>query len=213
MSEGAAIRVDIVSDVVCPWCAIGWGQLARAADETGARLDVRWRPFQLNPDMGPDGEVHADHVARKYGMTPAQVAEGRARMTALGAEVGFRFDWRPGLRTVNTLRAHRLLAWAEPQGAAHALKQRLLADHFTEGRRVDDPETLADAAAAVGLDRAAALAFAKGDALTDDVLAEAARWRRAGVDGVPSMVFLGRHLVVGAQGAAAYARLLRQLAA
>jgi predicted DsbA family dithiol-disulfide isomerase len=208
-----AVRVDVVSDVVCPWCAIGWAQLARAAEETGVALDVRWRPFQLNPDMGPEGESHRAHVARKYGMSDAQVDAGRARMSALGAEVGFDFDWWDGLTTVNTLRAHRLLRWAEPQGRAHALKLALLAAHFQRRLRVDDPETLAEIASGVDLDRDGVAALLSGEDLAAETRAEAEWWRARGVDGVPTMIFAGRHAAVGAQGVDAYARLLRQLSA
>jgi predicted DsbA family dithiol-disulfide isomerase len=210
MTGAAPVRVDVVSDVVCPWCAIGWAQLARAAEQTGVALDVRWRPFQLNPDMGPEGENHRAHVARKYGMTDEQVDAGRARMSALGAEVGFDFDWWDGLTTVNTLAAHRLLRWAEPQGRAHALKLLLLSAHFQRRLRVDDPATLAALAAEAGLDGATAAALLAGDDLAEETRAEAAWWRSRGVDGVPTMIFAGREAAAGAQGVAGYAALLRR---
>jgi predicted DsbA family dithiol-disulfide isomerase len=211
MTGAGALRVDIVSDVVCPWCAIGWAQLARAAEGAGLTLDVGWRPFQLNPDMGPQGENHRAHVARKYGMTAEQVDAGRARMSALGAEAGFVFDWWDGLTTVNTLAAHRLLRWAEPQGRAHALALALLSAHFSRRMRVDDPATLAALAGEAGLDPDAAATLLTTDALAEETRAEAEAWRARGVDGVPTMIFDRRHAVSGAQGIEGYARILSAL--
>lgn len=205
------IRVDIVSDVVCPWCVVGWRQLARAAAEVGVAVQPRWRPFQLNPHVGAAGENLRAHLMGKYGMTRDQSEANRRRLSALGAEVGFAFDWFEAMTTQNTFSAHRLLHWAGEQGRDHALKQALFAVYFQRRGDVNDPATLAAAAAEVGLDATGAAAVLAEDRYAPEVRAEMDFWRRQGIDGVPAMVFERRHLVQGAQGVAAFARILTRL--
>ncbi len=205
------IRVDIVSDVVCPWCVVGWRQLARAAADTGVALDPHWRPFQLNPQTPEAGTNLRAHLMAKYGMTRAQSEANRQRLSAIAAEVGFAFDWFDEMTTQNTLRAHQLLHWAEALGRGHALKQELFAVYFTRRGDVNDPDTLAAAAAAAGLDPAEAAAVLAEDRHADAVRAEMDYWRRQGVDGVPAMIFERRHLVSGAQGVETFARILTHL--
>ncbi|MEM9726534.1 MAG: DsbA family oxidoreductase, partial [Pseudomonadota bacterium] len=149
-ADGPALLVDIVSDVVCPWCVIGYKHFEQALGAVGAAARIRWRAFELNPDMGPDGEDAAEHVARKYGASAEKHAAAQAEIAALGAAVGFTFTPGPS-RMRNTFRAHQLLRWAGTLGAKHTVKLALFKAHFTERRNVDDPVVLTEIAAEAGL--------------------------------------------------------------
>ncbi len=207
------VTVDIVSDVVCPWCVVGYRQLARAAEEAGVPLAVRWHPFELNPRMADEGEDIAEHLARKYGSTPARSQQARAMLTRLGGEVGFTFDYADDMRIYPTFRAHQLLRWAEEQGAGHRLKQALFAAYFSARRNINDPAELADVAAAVGLDRDEASKVLADGRYAEAVKTAARAWTERGISGVPAMVFDERHLMVGARGVDGYRALLDHLVA
>ena len=206
------LRVDIVSDVVCPWCIIGYGQLAAALDATGTSYEIHWHPFELNPDMPPEGQNLRDHVAEKYGTTPKQSEESRVRMTAIGAELGFAFRFAADMRMHNTFNVHQLLQWADQQGRMHDLKQTLFAAHFTDRRNLSDDGVLADVAAGIGLDRREALTVLENQRFAAKVRDAENFWLQQGIRGVPAMIFNRRHLVTGAQGVENYTRLLEQLA-
>lgn len=205
------LRIDILSDVMCPWCIIGYRQLASALDQTGTKAEIHWHPFELNPDMPPEGQNLREHVAEKYGSTPEQSEEGRRQMAGLGADLGFDFRFSEDSRIWNTFAAHQLLHWANTQGRQHDLKMALFRAHFTEGRNMADPEGLADVAGEIGLDRAEALAVLRDQRYADEVRAHEAFWLGQGIRGVPAMVFDRQHLVTGAQGVENYARILEQL--
>ena len=207
----AKLRVDIVSDVVCPWCIIGYRQLEEALERTGTEIDLHWHPFELNPNMPPEGQNIREHVAEKYGATAEQSAKTRAQMKELGESLGFTFSYNEDSRIVNTFQAHQLLHWANEQGCEHDLKMAFFARYFTEGDDVSDTAILLEAVSEIGLDRDEAKAV-----LDDGRYAEAVRereefWTSNGISGVPAMVFNQRHLVTGAQGADNYASILTQL--
>lgn len=206
------VTVDIVSDVVCPWCAIGYYQLAKASEVTGVTLDVRWRPFELNPRMPLEGENLREHLAAKYGTTPESSRAARARLTELGAAVGFAFDYADDMRMWNTFRAHQLARWADEQGQGHAMQLLLFKAYFTCRRDISDIDLLASLADDLGFDAAAAEDALVTRAMADAVRAEETEWVRRGFHGVPAMLFEGRKLASGAQGVERYARLLRWLA-
>ena len=151
------IRVDIVSDVVCPWCAIGYLQLAKATDETGIGIEVHWHPFELNPQMAEVGENLREHLAAKYGTTPEGSKKARERLTDMGAALGFTFRYADDMRMVNTFRAHQLIDWAEYQGLAHEAKLALFEAFFTRRENLNEPNVLGDVAQSIGLDRDTAL--------------------------------------------------------
>ena len=205
------IRVDIVSDVVCPWCAIGYLQLARAAEMQGVQLDVHWHPFELNPQMGQDGENLFDHLSAKYGITAAQSAQTRAQITQLGADLGFSFAFRDDMFMWNTFRAHQLIDWAETQDAAHGVKLALLKAHFTDRRNVSDVGVLTDIAAETGLDAEAAKAALEAGTFAQTVRRKQVFWTDKGVQGVPTMIFAAKYAVTGAQGVDNYGSVLQQL--
>lgn len=206
------LRIDIVSDVMCPWCVIGYRQLAKALEATGIAHEIRWHPFELNPDMPPEGQNVREHIAEKYGATKQQSEQNRIRMTEAGAQVGFDFRYTDDTRMHNTFNTHQLLHWAGQQGRTHDLKQALFSAHFTHGRNLSDDNVLADIAAEIGLDRAEALAVLEDQRFAHEVRSAERSWLEQGVQGVPAVIFNRRHLVTGAQGVENYTRILQQLA-
>lgn len=211
MSDQTPIRVDIVSDVVCPWCVIGYYQLKKASEATGIAIDVHWHPFELNPQMAEEGENLREHLAAKYGTTPEGSREARERLTALGTALGFTFDYADDMRMVNTFRAHQLIEWAEDQGKAHDMKLALFEAFFTRRENLVDIDVLANVAETIGLDGAAARAMLESGEKADLVRQKQQFWTSRGIQGVPAMVFRQRHLATGAQGEDNYAKILQHL--
>ena len=210
------LKIDFVSDIACPWCAIGLASLQQAlrhsADAVQATL--HFQPFELNPDLPPEGEDVDEHLARKYGGTPEQFARNRDAIRERGAAVGFAFKPEGRGRVVNTFDAHRLLHWAGLQGAAAqlALKQALLQAYHGRGERVDHADVLLGAVRAAGLDEAAARAVLVGDDYAADVRAAEAEWQHAGIRAVPAVVINDRHLISGGQPPEVFEQALRQIA-
>lgn len=215
------LSVDIVSDVMCPWCIIGWLKFEKVIAHFAGRLDfrVQWHPFELNPDMPPEGEDAVEHVIRKYGITPDQSRANRDRLARIAADLDFAFNRRPGFRMRNSFDAHRLLTWAGaleeptqagPTGVQTALKLALFRAHFTDNRDVSDHDVLADVAASVGLaaDRAAAI-LASGD-FAEMVRTEEAYWADQNITGVPAFILGGRMLIPGAQEPEAFIRVIER---
>lgn len=209
--QSTPLRIDIVSDVMCPWCVVGYRQIAQALRDTGVAHEIHWHPFELNPDMGPEGQNLAEHLAEKYGSTPEQSRENRARLTALGDDLGFAFRFTDETRMNNTFNAHQLLQWADEQGRKHDLKQALFAAHFTEARNLSDPSVLVDVAAEIGLDWDEAAKVLDDQRYAKDVRAVQNFWAGHGIRGVPAMIFDRQHLVTGAQGVDTYAKILTEL--
>ena len=207
-SQGQPMRIDIVSDVVCPWCIIGYKQLERAQSETGVPVVVYWHPFELNPDMPEEGEDLSDHITAKYGTTPEDGKEARSKLTALGEELGFTFDYAGDMHMVNTFRAHQLLHWTASKGRQHQMKMALFSAYFTERRNVDAPKVLIDIAAGIGLDAEEARAVLSEARYADKVRQHETFWTSRGVQGVPTMVFEGQRALIGAQGVDAYRSML-----
>jgi predicted DsbA family dithiol-disulfide isomerase len=210
--QNPPLRIDIVSDVVCPWCIIGFRQLSQAIARTGIEPVIKWHPFELNPQMPPEGQDLREHLAEKYGTTREDSDRARARLTDLGASLGFTFRWSDNSRMVNTFRAHQLIEWAEDQGRQQDMKLALFAAHFTDGRDVSDIATLCDVATSLGLDPAAARIALDSGTRAADVRTLQKFWIDKGIRGVPAMVFGLKHLVTGAQGADTYATLLTRFA-
>ncbi|MDQ2091055.1 DsbA family oxidoreductase [Marimonas arenosa] len=206
------LRIDIVSDVVCPWCAIGYHQLARAIAETGVAVEILWHPFELNPQMPAEGQNLREHLAEKYGTTREESEQARARLTDLGATLGFTFAFSDDSRMVNTFRAHQLIEWAEGRDRQTDMKLALLKAHFSDGRDISDIATLAAIAGELGLDAEDAEQALGTGRFAAEVRTMQRFWIDKGIRGVPSVVFDLKHLVTGAQGVETYARLLRQFA-
>ncbi|MEM9148709.1 MAG: DsbA family oxidoreductase [Pseudomonadota bacterium] len=206
------IRVDIVSDVVCPWCAIGYHQLAKASRETGIMIDVHWHPFELNPQMAPEGEILREHLAAKYGTTPEGSKKARARLTDMGAALGFTFNYAHDMRMYNTFAAHQMIDWAHGQGRGHLVKMALFEAFFARREDISDPNVLLAVAEGLDLDREAARAMLENGSQAAAVREKQKFWTSRGVQGVPAMIFERQHLVTGAQGEGNYAMILKQLA-
>lgn len=205
------LRVDIVSDVVCPWCVIGYHQLAKAAADTGIDIEVHWHAFELNPQMAPEGENLREHLAAKYGTTPEGSRNARARLTAMGAALGFAFNYADDMRMVNTFRAHQLIDWAGGQGRGHEANLALFRAFFTRRENLHDIGVLARVAVEIGLDATEARRALEAGELADRVREKEQFWTSRGISGVPAIIFDRQHLVTGAQGEETYANILRQL--
>ncbi len=205
------LRIDIVSDVVCPWCIVGYRQLLLALGETGVQADVKWHPFELNTDMAPEGQNLREHIIEKYGITREQSDSARVHLTNVGADLGFTFKFSDDSRMVNTFLAHQLIEWADQQGRQTDMKLALFDAHFTDARDVSDLATLVDVAAGLGLDADAARVALEGGHMAWNVRSMQKFWIDKGVRGVPAMVFDGQHLLTGAQGVPTYVQLLGRL--
>ena len=207
------MRIDFVSDITCPWCAIGLHTLLQAIERvaTTVPIELHLQPFELNPGLPHEGEPIADYAARKYGASAGQLAERQTRVRQSAAALGLHF--LPRTHVYNTFDAHRLLHWAAPQGRQLELKRALLRAYHERGENPASPEVLLAAACEAGLDRWAAGDMLGRDAHADEVRSVVRRWRRLGIDGVPATVVDGRHLIAGAQASATYAQALRRIAA
>ena len=194
------LHIDIISDVVCPWCIIGFKQLEKALTQLGERLDVslQWHAFELNPGMPPGGENLRTHLANKYGTTPEGSIAARARLTALGAALGFTFDYFDDMQMLNTFKAHQLLLWAREKGMQTELKLRLFAAYFGERKHIDEVEVLVREAASLGLDEAEARKILTTQIYADAVREEERRWQQMGIAAVPTFIFNGHHAIQGA---------------
>jgi predicted DsbA family dithiol-disulfide isomerase len=187
--------IDVVSDVVCPWCYLGKRRLEGALKRQGGAR-VRWRPYQLDPTIPAAGLDRRAYMSAKF-PDPSRLAEAHARLTALGAEAGLAFDFEAIQRAPNTLDAHRLIRFASEAGRADEIVERLFADYFTRGRDIGDHAVLNEAARDCGLgDVSEWLAGAEG---ADEVRSEIAEARDIGVQGVPFFVFASKYAVSGAQ--------------
>jgi predicted DsbA family dithiol-disulfide isomerase len=209
------MRIDFVSDVVCPWCVIGLKALeqalANAADVVTP--EIHFRPFELNPDMPREGQNVAEHIAQKYGADPERSRGTRDLIRTTAEGFGFAMRTGPDSRIWNTFDCHRLLHWAEAQGRQHALKMALFTAHFSEGRNLGDAEVLIDAAVAAGLDGEAARAvLANGDYI-DEVRRDERFWREQGISAVPAIVIDGKYLITGGQPVEAFEKAIRSIAA
>lgn len=208
------IKLDIISDVVCPWCIVGYKHLEAAINELGLqdRVEIEWQPFELNSDMPAQGEELRAHVLRKYGAQREDSDKARAHISALGAEYGFEFDYFDGMKMVNTRDAHVLLDYAHEQGLQNQLKQRLFAAFFTEHKDVSDRTILLAEAQSVGLDSAAATLALDDSERRSRVVSQEQQWQRQGVSGVPTVIFNRRSAMTGAQPQATYKEVLQELA-
>ena len=210
------MHIDFVSDIACPWCAVGLNALERALEELAGELQpsLAFQPFELNPSMGPEGADTLEYLGAKYGIGPEQIRRNQAAIRARGAELGFAFGERA--RVWNTFDGHRLLQWAGVEGAPgtqRALKHALLRAYHGEGRNPSERQVLLDSAATAGLDPVRAAEVIDGDAFAHEVREAEAFWQQAGISSVPSIVIDRRHLIQGGQPPATFVQALRRLAA
>jgi predicted DsbA family dithiol-disulfide isomerase len=209
------LRIDFVSDISCPWCVIGLKSLEQALANIGdvADVDLHFHPFELNPQMAPEGEEIGEHLARKYGATEEQGAKTREMIRERGAELGFDFAMGKRSRIYNTFDAHRLLHWAELQGRQRELKMALFEAYFTKGENPGAHEVLTRVAAEVGLDATEAAEVLATGAYEEEVREQEAFFQRQGITGVPAIIINQRHLISGGQPPDVFEKALRQIAA
>ena len=211
----AAMKIDFVSDVSCPWCVIGLKALEQAIAGLGGEVkaEIHFQPFELNPQMPQGGQDINEHLAEKYGATPEQSEQTRAMIRARGAEVGFVFSMDKRSRIYNTFDAHRLLHWAEQQGRQLELKHALFKAYFTEGENPGAHEVLVRVAGEVGLDAARAREILSSDEYAEDVRKRERFYLQQGINAVPAVIVNDRHLIQGGQPAKVFEQALRQIAA
>ncbi|WP_061925115.1 DsbA family oxidoreductase [Altererythrobacter epoxidivorans] len=225
MTAPQRMTIDIWSDVMCPWCYVGWGNLTQALEVLDGEIEaqIRWHAFELNPDMPPEGEERTAHIARKYGRSidDSKAVQGRMREAAEVAKVSLDYegdrhgDEAPPAMMWNTRDAHKLLTWALEEAGPQAqttLKLALFRAHFNERRDVSDHEVLLDVASSAGLHREAAKAALASEELDARVLAEERAAWDMNITGVPAMVVNGKFMIPGAQGPETYVTALRRVA-
>ncbi|WP_135454311.1 DsbA family oxidoreductase [Vibrio echinoideorum] len=209
------IQLDIISDVMCPWCVVGYKNLEQAITELGLaeQVELEWQPFELNPDMPQEGENLRDHIMRKYGSSAEESQSSREQLTARGQAVGFDFNFYDSMRMVNSRHLHVLLDFALAYGKQTELKLRFFNAHFTEEKDLADLEVIAQELEAVGLDSNKALKRLKNADNVKKIEAQEFEWQRMGISAVPTVVFNRKSAVTGAQTVETYKQILQELIA
>lgn len=208
-----SLKIKFVSDISCVWCAIGLRSLQKALDRIGENVvaDITFEPFELNPNMPVGGQNLTEHVAQKYGSTPAQFAQSRQMFQARAAEVDFEVDFSDESRIYNTFDAHRLLYWAALEGRQLDLKLRLFQAYFTNGCDPGDHDVLLASAKEAGLDSSKAREILESDMFAAETRAREREWITRGVQSVPTIIFNEREVIVGGQSVDTFEALIRKL--
>jgi predicted DsbA family dithiol-disulfide isomerase len=208
------LKIDFVSDISCPWCAIGLNALEQALERVGGLVeaDIRFEPFELNPQMPEEGQDITEHIVEKYGITPAQVEQNREAIRARGAEVDFVFSMDKRSRIYNTFDAHRLLHWAGLEGRQRALKHALFRAYFTEGENPASHEVLVRLAREAGLDPSRAREILSSNTYADDTRERERLYLDQGIHSVPAAIVNDRYLIQGGQPVDAFEQALRRIA-
>jgi predicted DsbA family dithiol-disulfide isomerase len=209
------LKIDIVSDVVCPWCTIGYKRLEKAINELGIQdqVAIEWQPFELNPNMPADGQNVTEHLTEKYGSTLEQQKESKQNMTNVGKELDFTFDYFDEMRMVNTFEAHILLEYAKEFGKQTELKMCLTTAFFSERKDVSKRDILKQALQAVGLNSEEGLAKLDNDEAQKEIRTKQNYWKNLGVTSVPTIVFNRKSALTGAQPVAVFKQVLSELIA
>ncbi|AEE19608.1 DSBA oxidoreductase [Dokdonia sp. 4H-3-7-5] len=209
------LKIDIVSDVVCPWCTVGYKRLEKAISELGIedQVEIEWQPFELNPQMPAEGQNVDEHITEKYGSTAAQQKESKQRLVDAGNELGFTFDYFDDMRIVNTFDAHVLLEYAKKFDKQTALKMRLTASYFSERKDVSQRDVLKQALLDVGLNAEEGIALLENEEARYDVRTQQGYWKNLGVNSVPTIVFNRKSAVTGAQPVDLFKKVLSELIA
>ena len=207
------LKIDIVSDVVCPWCTIGYKRLEKAIAELGIQdqVEIEWQPFELNPNMPAEGQNVNEHITKKYGSTIEQQNESKQNMTTAGEELGFKFHYFDDMRMVNTFDAHVLLEYAKEFGKQTELKMNLTTAFFSNRKDVSKREILKEALVNVGLDPEKGIARLDNEDARNDVRVKQNYWKNLGVNSVPTIVFNRKSAVTGAQPIATFKQVLKEL--
>lgn len=209
------LKIDIVSDVVCPWCTIGYKRLEKAIIELGLedQVAIEWQPFELNPNMPEEGQNVTEHISEKYGSTLEQQAASKKNMTKIGAELGFKFDYFDEMRMVNTLDTHILLEYAREFNKQTELKMRFTTAFFSERKDVSKRDILKEALLDVGLNAEEGIAKLDNKTARKEINTKQEYWKNLGVNSVPTIVFNRKNAVTGAQPIATFKQILTKLIA
>jgi predicted DsbA family dithiol-disulfide isomerase len=207
------LHIDFVSDVACPWCAIGLHSLEEALRRVAGEVaaEIHFRPFELSPEMSPQGENLDEHIGRKYGASPQQLATSREAVRQRAADVGFAFNSSAGSHVYNTFDAHRLLHWAGLEGRQRELKKVLFRANFTDDANVADHEVLAGLAAEAGLDAVAARDVLASNRFAAEVRAAEQLWQSRGIQSVPGIIINSKWLLSGGQPPEVFEQALREI--
>ena len=208
------MQIDIVSDVSCPWCIIGYKALSQAIENLATEITVNidWQPFELNPQMPPEGQEIGEHITQKYGISMEQAEQNREAIKQRGLDVGYEFGNRGGGRIFNTFDAHRLLHWAQEYGKQTELKLALFDLYFKQSGNPSDHQQLLEVVEQVGLDREKASAILNSDKFEQDVRTAQAHYQQAGIHSVPAVIVNNKHLISGGQPVEVFEQALRQIA-
>ncbi|MFW8652268.1 DsbA family oxidoreductase [Vibrio diabolicus] len=209
------IKLDIISDVVCPWCIIGYNHLTAAVKQLGIedRIEIEWQPFELNPDMPAEGENLRDHVARKYGSSAEESNNARIRIASIGAEHDFKFNYFDDMKMVNTFDAHILLDYAKEFGKQTELKLRLFTAFFSEQKDVSDREILKQELISLGLNPEEGMRWLDDAQRRNSIRSTEKQWQKMGISSVPTVIFNREHAVSGAHSVEGYKQILTELMA
>ncbi|MFT4996732.1 MAG: putative DsbA family dithiol-disulfide isomerase [Chitinophagales bacterium] len=207
------LDIKIASDISCPWCIIGYKALQQALEnlKDSVSADISWLPFELNPDMAPEGQDIGEHIQEKYGATPEQSAGNRERIKQMGADLGFTFN--RGARIYNTFDAHRLLHWAKTQSKQTELKLALFDMYFTGGGNPSDKDQIIATAVKVGLDQEQARAVLESDQYGNDVRALEQQNHQNGINAVPAFIINGKYMINGGQPVESFEKALIKISA
>jgi len=207
------IKIDIVSDVVCPWCTIGFKRLEKAISEMGIedQVEIEWQPFELNPNMPVEGESVLEHIANKYGASLEDQKRSQESMTQFGAALGFKFDYFDEMKVVNTRDAHILLEYAKEFGKQTELKMRFMAAFFSERKDISNRKILLQELESIGLNVAEAQAKLIDKEAHEEIKTKEAYWKNMGISSVPTIVFNREGMITGAQPVAVFKQVLSQL--
>ncbi len=210
----AHLKIDFVSDVSCPWCVVGLRSLEQALERIGddVTTDLHFQPFELNPQMPPEGQDIAEHIGQKYGSTPEELQRNQEAIRARGEALGFTFNMDKRSRIYNTFDAHRLLHWAALEGLQPDLKRALFAAYFTDGRNPSDRDVLIDIAQQVGLDPARAREILESDLYAAEVRQREQLYQQHGIQAVPSVIINDTYLIQGGQPVELFEQALRKIA-
>ena len=215
VSMSKKIQLDIISDVVCPWCVIGYKNLQLAIDQLNIadKVELHWQPFELNPNMPPEGQNLQEHIIEKYGSSVEDSHQTRINLSERGLQVGFTFNFFDDMKMVNTRDAHILLEYAHQCAKQTKLKLRLFSAIFTEQKDISDRDTLLEEAAQVGLDIVEAKTRLEDETYRKEVVQQELYWQQLGVSAVPTIVFNRSSAMSGAQSVEVYKEVLTELLA
>ncbi|MDB4837319.1 DsbA family oxidoreductase [Marinomonas sp.] len=207
------LDIKFVSDVMCPWCVVGLGNLNKALAELGDSVttEMTFEPFELNPNMPPEGQGFTEHILEKYGISEEQSVENRAVIKARGKELEFDFNFTDESRMRNSFDSHRLLHWAQLEGKQAELKEALFVAHFTQNKDVSDHTILADIAIEVGLNAEKANAILASGQFTDEVRQQQSVWQQSGISSVPTVIVNNKYAITGGQPVEAFKQALEEI--